>query len=174
MRRAPQRDRVPTSRGAARPSGEHPPRPRIAVVGAGRCGSALAVAAHAAGYRVTAVASRTPENARALAVRVGADAVEFQTASYSEAVGPAAVEEELATLHTAAAHAKHAGLHVHMGHGLNYTNVQAVTRIPGVEELNIGHSIVSRAMLVGMERAVREMREAIAIAAQEGNLVRGN
>ncbi|TMD99953.1 MAG: DUF2520 domain-containing protein [Chloroflexi bacterium] len=76
MRRAPQRDRVPTSRGAARPSGEHPPRPRIAVVGAGRCGSALAVAAHAAGYRVTAVASRTPENARALAARVGADAVE--------------------------------------------------------------------------------------------------
>ena len=53
------------------------------------------------------------------------------------------------------------GLHVHMGHGLNYWNVQPVVRIPGVEELNIGHSIVSRAVLVGMERAVREMKQAM-------------
>jgi pyridoxine 5-phosphate synthase len=45
-----------------------------------------------------------------------------------------------------------------MGHGLNYTNVHAVAAIPGVEELNIGHSIVSRAVLVGMERAVRDMK----------------
>ena len=50
---------------------------------------------------------------------------------------------------------------MHMGHGLNYCNVQAVARIGGVEELNIGHSIVARAVLVGMERAVREMKEAI-------------
>ncbi len=48
-----------------------------------------------------------------------------------------------------------------MGHGLNYQNVQAVTALPGVEELNIGHSIVSRAVLVGMERAVRDMKDAI-------------
>jgi pyridoxine 5-phosphate synthase len=48
-----------------------------------------------------------------------------------------------------------------MGHGLNYHNVQAVAAIPEVEELNIGHSIVSRAVLVGMERAVRDMKEAI-------------
>ena len=48
-----------------------------------------------------------------------------------------------------------------MGHGLNYENVRAVAQIPGVEELNIGHSIVSRAVLVGMERAVREMKGAI-------------
>jgi pyridoxine 5-phosphate synthase len=97
-----------------------------------------------------------------MAKALGADAVEFQTASYSEAVGPAAVAEKLAELTTAAAHAKHAGLHVHMGHGLNYQNVQPVVRIPGVEELNIGHSIVSRAVLVGMERAVREMKQAMA------------
>lgn len=93
-----------------------------------------------------------------MAKAVGADAVEFQTASYSEAVGAAEVEAELAELRTAAAHAAHAGLHVHMGHGLNYQNVKAVVRIPGVEELNIGHSIVSRAVLVGFERAVREMK----------------
>ena len=53
------------------------------------------------------------------------------------------------------------GLHVHMGHGLNYTNVQAVAQIAGVEELNIGHSIVARAVLVGMEQAVRDMKNAM-------------
>jgi pyridoxine 5-phosphate synthase len=93
------------------------------------------------------------------AKRLGAVAVELQTARYSEARPPA--ERELAALRDAAALARQQGLHVHAGHGLNYVNVQAVARIPGVEELNIGHSIVSRAVLVGMERAVREMKEAI-------------
>ncbi|OWK47116.1 pyridoxine 5'-phosphate synthase [Fimbriiglobus ruber] len=94
-----------------------------------------------------------------MAKTLGADAIEFQTASYSEAVGADAVANELAKLHTATAHAKNRGLHVHMGHGLNYYNVKPIVRIPGVEELNIGHSIVSRAVLVGFERAVREMKE---------------
>lgn len=96
-----------------------------------------------------------------MAQALGADAIEFQTASYSEAVGARAVSDELAKLATATSHAKTRGLHVHMGHGLNYQNVQPVVRIPGVEELNIGHSIVSRAVFVGMERAVREMKAAI-------------
>src|SRR5262245_60230467 len=91
----------------------------------------------------------------AAAHRFGADAIEFQTASYSEAVGAKAVVAELAKLERATAHAKGLGLHVHMGHGLNYWNVQPVVRIAGLEELNIGHSIVSRAVLVGMERAVQ-------------------
>jgi pyridoxine 5-phosphate synthase len=95
-----------------------------------------------------------------VAKALGADAIEFQTASYSEAVG-AAVEGELAKLRTATAHAVARGLHVHMGHGLNYQNVRPVVRIGGVEELNIGHSIVSRAVLVGMERAVRDMKRAM-------------
>jgi pyridoxine 5-phosphate synthase len=94
--------------------------------------------------------------------KFGADAIEFQTASYSEAVGEAAVSRELEKLRTATAQAVALGLHVHMGHGLNYWNVQPIVRIAGVEELNIGHSIVSRAVLVGMERAVREMRDAMA------------
>ena len=51
------------------------------------------------------------------------------------------------------------GLRVGAGHGLNYVNVGAIARIPEVEELNIGHSIISRAALVGMERAVREMNQ---------------
>lgn len=94
-----------------------------------------------------------------MAKALGADAIEFQTASYSEAVGTKAIEEELSKLSTATAHARARGLHVHMGHGLNYTNVIPIVRIPGVEELNIGHSIVSRAVMVGMERAVREMKQ---------------
>jgi pyridoxine 5-phosphate synthase len=92
---------------------------------------------------------------------IGATAVEIQTARYSEAKTPADVARELDALKTAAAHARDRGLAVHAGHGLNYTNVQAIARIPGMQELNIGHSIVSRAMLVGMERAVREMKEAM-------------
>jgi pyridoxine 5-phosphate synthase len=76
-------------------------------------------------------------------------------------MGEEAVAAELDKLRMASAHAIGLGLHVHMGHGLNYWNVQAVVRIAGVEELNIGHSIVSRAVLVGFERAVREMKEAI-------------
>jgi len=110
------------------------------------------------------------ERARSL----GAGAVEIQTARYSEARTPADRERELRALEDAGQHARDQGLHLHMGHGLTYTNIQPICKIAGLEELNIGHSIVSRAMLVGMERAVREMREAIAIAAQEGNLVRGN
>jgi pyridoxine 5-phosphate synthase len=96
-----------------------------------------------------------------VAKNLGADAVEFQTASYSEAAGEAAVAAELAKLGRAVAEARQLGLHVHAGHGLNYWNVQPVVRIAGIEELNIGHSIVSRAVLVGMERAVREMKQAM-------------
>jgi pyridoxine 5-phosphate synthase len=93
--------------------------------------------------------------------RMGIRAVEIQTARYSEARAAADRERELATLREAASEAADRGLHVHMGHGLTYTNVQAVAGLPAVEELNIGHSIVARAVLVGMERAVREMKEAI-------------
>jgi pyridoxine 5-phosphate synthase len=92
---------------------------------------------------------------------LGAYAVEIQTARYSEARTPEQRRNELDALTQAATYARDHGLHVHLGHGLTYRNVQAVTRIPAVEELNIGHSIVSRAVLVGMERAVREMKEAI-------------
>jgi pyridoxine 5-phosphate synthase len=92
---------------------------------------------------------------------LGAHAVEIQTARYAEAKSKAAREEELSVLREAALLARDQGLHVHMGHGLNYTNVQAVASIEEVEELNIGHSIVARSVLVGMERAVRDMKEAM-------------
>jgi len=95
---------------------------------------------------------------------LGARAVEIQTARYAEARTPADCARELSVLKEAADFARQLGLRVHMGHGLNYVNVKPVARIPGVEELNIGHSIVARAVLVGMERAVREMQEAIRMA----------
>jgi pyridoxine 5-phosphate synthase len=92
---------------------------------------------------------------------LGAKAIEIQTARYSEAKSDEAVLRELELLRTACTHALTKGLKIHLGHGLTYQNVGAVVRLPGVEELNIGHSIVARAVLVGMERAVREMKDAI-------------
>lgn len=96
-----------------------------------------------------------------IAHQLGVQAVEIQTARYAEAKTPAAREQELTALREAAEFARERGLHVHLGHGLNYGNVQAVAALPGIEELNIGHSIVSRALLVGLERAVRAMKDAI-------------
>jgi len=115
---------------------------------------------HAAGIEVSLFLDPDPrqiEIARLLGVR----AVEIQTARYSEAKTPAERQRELDALHQAAEFALERGLQVHMGHGLNYQNVQAVAAIRGVEELNIGHSIVARAVLVGMEQAVRDMKDAI-------------
>ncbi|QJW98213.1 pyridoxine 5'-phosphate synthase [Frigoriglobus tundricola] len=112
----------------------------------------------AAGIHVSLFIDPDPRQIDA-AHRLKADAIEFQTASYSEAKGETAVARELEKLRSGTAQAVGLGLHVHMGHGLNYWNVQPVVRIAGVEELNIGHSIVSRAVLVGMDRAVREMKQ---------------
>jgi pyridoxine 5-phosphate synthase len=95
------------------------------------------------------------------AKKLAATAIEFHTGTYAEAVKPAEAAGQLAHLTAAARHAVSLGLHVHLGHGLNYLNVKPVVRIPGVEELNIGHSIVSRAVLVGMVQAVRDMRVAM-------------
>lgn len=94
-------------------------------------------------------------------VRLGAKAVEIQTARYSEARTESAVAKELVDLHAAGRHAVARGLAVHLGHGLNYVNTAAVLDVPGVRELNIGHSIVARAVLVGFERAVRAMKDIV-------------
>jgi pyridoxine 5-phosphate synthase len=96
---------------------------------------------------------------------LGARAVEIQTARYSEARTPESRQRELVALEGASRFARDQGLALHMGHGLTYTNLRPVCHIAGLEEVNIGHSIVSRAVLVGMERAVREMKEAIHQAA---------
>ena len=114
----------------------------------------------AAGIEVSLFIDPDPRQIDA-AKRLGVQAIEIQTARYSEARTRADRDRELAALNDATALALQLGLHVHVGHGLDYTNVQAVAAIPGVEEMNIGHSIVARAVYVGMERAVREMKEAI-------------
>jgi pyridoxine 5-phosphate synthase len=93
--------------------------------------------------------------------KLGVTAVEFHTGTYADAHTPTGAAKHLEQLARASVHAVGAGLHVHMGHGLNYLNVKPIVRIPGVEELNIGHSIVSRAVLVGMVQAVRDMKAAM-------------
>ncbi len=93
--------------------------------------------------------------------RIQADIVEIHTGVYSDTVGAKEVEKELGRVINAAKMAFKLGMKVHAGHGLNYQNVQRIAAIEEIEELSIGHSIISRAILVGMERAVREMRDLI-------------
>ncbi|MEK6711347.1 MAG: pyridoxine 5'-phosphate synthase [Nitrospinota bacterium] len=100
------------------------------------------------------------EAARAL----GADFVELNTAAYAEAKTPAQRRRELDALREAAQRAHALGLGLHAGHGLTYLNAAPVAALPRLEELNIGHSIVSHAVFVGFERAVREMADLIARA----------
>ncbi len=92
---------------------------------------------------------------------VGADAVELHTGRYAHAPHEA---RTIDALRNAARQAATAGLAVHAGHGLTVRNVGPVAAVPEIEELNIGHSIVSRAVFVGLEKAVHEMREAMRAA----------
>lgn len=87
---------------------------------------------------------------------IGAEAIELHTGEYANARGDAR-GKELARLARVAREGREMGLGVHAGHGLTYENVVPVAAIPHIEELNIGHSIISRAVFVGLERAVREM-----------------
>lgn len=87
--------------------------------------------------------------------------IELHTGQYAEATDEANRENELKILAAGCERAIAVGLRVNAGHGLTYWNVYPVACLPGMEELNIGHTIVSRAALVGLERAVREMKQAI-------------
>jgi len=91
------------------------------------------------------------------ACRLGVHAIEIHTGEYADAVDDATMESELSRIETAADHGHQAGLMVAAGHGLDYVNVREVAAIESIEELNIGHSLVSRAVLIGMDSAVREM-----------------
>jgi pyridoxine 5-phosphate synthase len=95
---------------------------------------------------------------------LGANTVELHTGAYARAQG-AAQEKELAKLLKASELAVKLKLLLHAGHGLTYENVQPVARLPGMSELNIGFSIVSRAVFVGLGTAVREMKELLICAA---------
>jgi pyridoxine 5-phosphate synthase len=92
--------------------------------------------------------------------QLGAAAVELHTGKYSLAKGKRQLDE-LAKLADAGRRVRELGLALHAGHGLNYHNVRPVAEIAGMHELNIGHSIIARAIMVGLERAVREMKQLV-------------
>ncbi len=92
------------------------------------------------------------------AARVGADTVELHTGTYADARG-AKKKAELQRIQKAARLAHEMGLKVHAGHGLDYENTKPIAKIPEIEELNIGFSIVSRAVFTGMRQAVRDMKK---------------
>lgn len=94
------------------------------------------------------------------ALKIEADAIELHTGSYANAVG-IQKELELAKIKKAAEYALKNGLKVNAGHGLDYENVFAIKRIEGISDLNIGYSIICRAVFVGLETAVREMKKLI-------------
>lgn len=100
------------------------------------------------------------------AVDVGAPVIEIHTGRYAEAVYEDEQLEELDRIIAAAEFAHEQGLIVNGGHGLHYHNVEAIAAIPFMNELNIGHAIVARAIFVGFKQAVQEMRELIAAASK--------
>jgi pyridoxine 5-phosphate synthase len=92
------------------------------------------------------------------AARCGAPVIELHTGHYADAAHPKTQAVALERLRKAAEQAEGLGLQVNAGHGLNYHNVEAISRIPQLCELNIGHSIIARALFTGMERAVADMK----------------
>ena len=88
---------------------------------------------------------------------VGADLIEIHTGEYANATTDAKIAEELERVRAAALRAHALGLGVNAGHGLNYLNIEPIRAIPEIQEVSIGHAIISRAVFVGLDRAVREM-----------------
>jgi len=134
----------------------------LELAGAGRERVAAATARlRSAGLRVSLFIAPDASTVEA-AAGLDVDAVELHTGAYAEcwngAQAGSGLGEQLGRLRRAAVQGRSLGLAVHAGHGLTYENVTPVAAIAEIEELNIGHSIVSRAVLVGMERAVAEMK----------------
>lgn len=95
------------------------------------------------------------------AVRCGAQAIEIHTGHYAECKDPLELQAELGRIRSGLNLALSHGLIVNAGHGLHYHNTHAIAAIPGINELNIGHSIIARALFVGIKDAVREMNALI-------------
>ena len=98
------------------------------------------------------------------ASKAGADCIEIHTGAFAAAREWKVQEQELIKIENAVKLAKKLGMGVNAGHGLNYTNIKKVAAIGGIEEFNIGHAIISRALFVGLERAVREMVDLVKYA----------
>jgi pyridoxine 5-phosphate synthase len=101
------------------------------------------------------------------AAETGAPVIEIHTGRYADAITDALQEQELERVQAAVLEGVKCGLKVNAGHGLHYTNVQAIAAIPEIAELNIGHAIVAQALFIGWQNAVREMK-AIMVAARLG------
>ena len=95
------------------------------------------------------------------AVTSGAPLIEVHTGRYADAETPAEAQQELERIQQAVEYANQKGLIVNAGHGLHYHNVTAIAAIPGIYELNIGHAIIARAVLTGLDEAVRQMKSLI-------------
>lgn len=93
--------------------------------------------------------------------KAGAAAIEIHTGQYAEATRDEVMRKELQKVQRAVEHGRAAGLIVNAGHGLHYHNTQAIAAIEGIHELNIGHAIIARAVLTGLDEAVRSMRALI-------------
>lgn len=101
-----------------------------------------------------------PDNAQIdAAIACGAPAIELHTGAYADAVTASEQAQELQRIRRAAAYAYEQGLIVNAGHGLHYHNVEQIAEIPHLNELNIGHGLIARAVFVGLKDAVREMRQ---------------
>jgi pyridoxine 5-phosphate synthase len=98
------------------------------------------------------------------AAKCGADYVELHTGNYADATDWQTEQGALRKIEDAVRLARKLELGVNAGHGLNYLNIKKLASIGGIEEFNIGHSIISRAVLVGMERAVRDMVDLVKYA----------
>ena len=115
------------------------------------------------GIDVSLFVDPDPDQIKA-ASKAGADCIEIHTGAFAEAREWKVQEQELIKIENAVKLAKKLGMGVNAGHGLNYTNIKKVAAVGGIEEFNIGHAIISRALFVGLERAVREMVDLIKYA----------
>ena len=95
-----------------------------------------------------------------VAGKLGVEMIELHTGCFANAEGQE-LDRELSRLTAAAIAGHHLGIQVNAGHGINYTNITDILKVPHLTELNIGHTIVSRAVKVGLEHAVREMKQAM-------------
>jgi pyridoxine 5-phosphate synthase len=111
----------------------------------------------AAGVRVSLFIDAEPMQVEA-AARTGAPAIEIHTGHFADAQTGKAARQELARIQLGIRKGLELGLQINAGHGLHYHNVQDIAAIPGVQELNIGHAIVARALFTGFQEAVREMK----------------
>ena len=125
---------------------------------------------HDAGVRVSLFIDAVRDQIEA-AAQVGADAVELHTGGYADAPTVAAQNQELARLRTGVGEACALGLIVNAGHGLTLDNVAPIAVQPEIAELNIGHSIVARAVFVGIEEATREMKDRMYTARRAGSVL---